>query len=120
MVEEQSYRDDEEHCYDNPLWTFQSQPPLVSHTAAVIPTMAAGDVIRPGRPRPACGSSCGRPPRHHVGVATRRSPSRVGGLLELLCVPKFEVDLEFSGGPSESGIVDVAVNVSVDGGQRGT
>jgi len=40
--------------------------------------------------------------------------------LELLCVPKFEVDLEFSGGPSESGIVDVAVNVSVDGGQRGT
>ncbi len=41
-------------------------------------------------------------------------------LLELLCVPKFEVDLEFSGGPSEPGIVDVAVNVSVDGGQRGT
>jgi len=40
--------------------------------------------------------------------------------LELLCVPKFEVDLEFSGGPSEPGIVDVAVNVSVDGGQRGT
>jgi len=40
--------------------------------------------------------------------------------LELLCVPKFEVDLEFSGGPSESGIVDVAVHVSVDGGQRGT
>ncbi len=40
--------------------------------------------------------------------------------LELLCVPKFEVDLEFSGGVSESGIVDVAVNVSVDGGQRGT
>ena len=39
--------------------------------------------------------------------------------LELLCVPKFEVDLEFSGGPSEPGIVDVAVNVSVDGGQRG-
>ncbi len=40
--------------------------------------------------------------------------------LELLCVPKFEVDLEFSGGPSEPGIVDVAVHVSVDGGQRGT
>ena len=40
--------------------------------------------------------------------------------LELLCVPKFEVDLECSGGPSEPGIVDVAVNVSVDGGQRGT
>ncbi len=45
---------------------------------------------------------------------------RVPGRLELLCVPKFEVDLEFSGGPSEPGIVDVAVNVSVDGGQRGT
>ncbi len=47
-----------------------------------------------------------------------RQAGHVG--LELLCVPKFEVDLEFSGGPSEPGIVDVAVNVSVDGGQRGT
>ena len=50
--------------------------------------------------------------------ALERTPGRRA--LELLCVPKFEVDLEFSGGLSEPGIVDVAVNVSVDGGQRGT
>ena len=52
------------------------------------------------------------------GRGTAKMPDALR--LELLCVPKFEVDLEFSGGLSEPGIVDVAVNVSVDGGQRGT
>jgi len=55
------------------------------------------------------------------GSALSAVPDGAAGAgLEFLCVPKFEVDLEFSGGPSEPGIVDVAVNVSVDGGQRGT
>jgi len=58
------------------------------------------------------------PVRTRVAVGLQQLGER--SALELLCVPKFEVDLEFSGGPSEPGIVDVAVNVSVDGGQRGT
>ena len=34
--------------------------------------------------------------------------------LALLCVPTFDVDLEFSGGVSQPGVVDVAVDVAVD------
>jgi hypothetical protein len=35
-------------------------------------------------------------------------------LVSLLGVPTFEVDLEFSGGVSQPGFVDVAVHVAVD------
>jgi len=88
---------------------------VVHRAAAVELDLPGGEFVGDG---PGVGQGAGEPVE--LGDDEGVAGAAGGEGLELLCVPKFEVDLEFSGGPSESGIVDVAVNVSVDGGQRGT
>jgi hypothetical protein len=47
-----------------------------------------------------------------------RSTNWMPVTLAILCVRVFDVDLEFLGGVSEPGVVDVVMDVPVDGAQR--